>query len=387
MTEVKSKVTETVADYARSGVARTGAAIMNELHPPKRRHPERTPSTSFPQVLRRSIRSEVRMVPGVVSFEGRQLHFAVSDNENTIGPDGTGSPPVWAVNVHGFFAGGGMYWRESAWLAETLGWRIVTPSLPGFGGSHPLPLSQVSMRTMAEQICTISDHLGAGPAVVLGHSMGGAVAIQYAADHPGRTLGVIYRDSIATPAWKQRHGLVPALLAPIAPDIGALSDILFSLLVDGPDLFVGRMSSTVRSVLPDVRRNVRAMSATLPIGAMLMEMDLSGQVRTIADEGDIPILPVWGILDRLIGRDTAAEFESLAGSKVQWVPGGHSWMLGRPQRQAEVLRYLDTGLHFLGQIETRWRLLNGRPLDSRTEGTVTAGSTIRSGVRAMRIVR
>ncbi|MHB1713134.1 MAG: alpha/beta fold hydrolase [Acidimicrobiales bacterium] len=378
MTEVECAVSETAAG--------TGAAIQNGPQLPKRRHPRLAPSSSFPKVIRRSIRSEVRMVPAVISVEGRPLRFAVSDNENAVGPDGIGSPPVWAINVHGFFAGGGMYWRESAWLAETLGWRIITPSLPGFGGSGPLPSGQVSMRAMADQICVISDHVGAGPSVLLGHSMGGAVAVRYAVDHPGRTLGVIYRDGIATPAWKHRRGLVPALLAPIAPDIGALYDILFSLCIDGPDLFVGRMSSTVRSMLPDVRRNVRAMSATLPVGAMLMEMDLSDLVRSIAERGDIPLLPIWGILDRLTGRETAGEFEELAGSKMQWVPGGHSWMLGRPQRQAEVLRYLDTGLHFLDQIEMRWRVLNGRLLSSPTVIPATTGSTGRSRVRAMHIV-
>ncbi len=42
--------------------------------------------------------------------------------------------------------------------------------------------------------------------VLLGHSMGGAVAVQFAHDHPRRTLGMIYRDGVSTPAWKDRSG-------------------------------------------------------------------------------------------------------------------------------------------------------------------------------------
>jgi len=122
-----------------------------------RRHPDRIPATSFPKALRRSMKSSVRMVPGAISVDRRQLRFAVSDNEKVVGPDGAGSPPVWAINLHGFFAGGGMYWRESARLAETLGWRIITPSLPGFGGSDPLEWGHVSMADLAEQITAIAD--------------------------------------------------------------------------------------------------------------------------------------------------------------------------------------------------------------------------------------
>ena len=97
---------------------------------------------------RRQVRRtpDIRMVPEVVRVEGRSLRFAVSDNADAHGP---GSPPVWAVNIHGYFAGGGMYWRESARLAQRMGWRVVDPSLPGFGGSDALAWSQVSMAGLA----------------------------------------------------------------------------------------------------------------------------------------------------------------------------------------------------------------------------------------------
>ena len=91
----------------------------------------------------------IRMVPSSMMVEGRRLRFAVSDNVDAYGPDGPGSPPIWAVNIHGYFAGGGMYWRESARLAEQLGWRVINPSLPGFGGSDPLDWSDVSMESLA----------------------------------------------------------------------------------------------------------------------------------------------------------------------------------------------------------------------------------------------
>src|SRR5271163_3098642 len=94
----------------------------------------------------------IRMLPSSMMIEGRRLRFAVSDNVDAYGPDGPGSPPVWAVNLHGYFAGGGMYWRESIHLAETLGWRVINPNLPGFAGSDPLPWDRVSIRELTNAI-------------------------------------------------------------------------------------------------------------------------------------------------------------------------------------------------------------------------------------------
>src|SRR5580698_7763184 len=112
----------------------------------------------------------IRMVPSSMMVEGRRLRFAVSDNVNAHGPEGPGSPPIWAVNIHGYFAGGGMYWRESARMAEQLGWRVINPSLPGFGGSDPLEWDRISMEALARQVELVLRHLDAGPVVLLGHS-------------------------------------------------------------------------------------------------------------------------------------------------------------------------------------------------------------------------
>ena len=329
------------------------------------RHPrvDRLPAGTIAQALRQSVKSDVRMVPGVVSVDGRRLQFAVSDNEQAAGPDGAGTPPVWAINVHGYFAGGGMYWRESVRLAEALGWRVIAPSLPGFGGSDPLRWDAVTMSALAEQLTVVADHVGAGPAVLLGHSMGGAVAIQYATEHPERTLGLIYRAGVATPAWKRRTGLIPTVLGPVAPDIAAMVDMVCSVALDVPDLFAGRMYSTLRSVLPDTRRNIRSVSQTMPVGNMLMAVDQRQQVQSLGEDGSIPLLPIWGVFDRVAHQATAREFAQLSGVAVQWVPGGHSWMLARPQGQVEVLRYLDRGNRYLDTIEDRWRRLSGMPSD------------------------
>jgi pimeloyl-ACP methyl ester carboxylesterase len=301
----------------------------------------------------------IRMVPTSMQVEGRRVRFAVSDNVNAHGPDGPGTPPIWAVNIHGYFAGGGMYWRESARLAEQLGWRVINPSLPGFGGSDPLDWHDVSMEHLANQVMAIVHQVDAGPVVLLGHSMGGAVAVQFAHDHPRRTLGLIYRDGVSTPAWKDRHGILPTLLAPFAPDVAPMIDLVAAVVFDLPDLFIGRMYSTVRSVLPDVRRNIRTAGQTMPIGSLLMSIDQRTEVRALVAQ-QMPILNEWGCFDRITPGAAATEFASVARAPVQWVPGGHSWMLARPQGQSDILTHLASGQAFMNKVENRWRQFTSR---------------------------
>ncbi|HMK62204.1 MAG TPA: alpha/beta fold hydrolase [Acidimicrobiales bacterium] len=315
------------------------------------------------------------MVPDRVVIDSRRMRFAVSGNEDAAGPEGPGTPPVWAVNVHGYFAGGGMYWRESAHLAATFGWRVLNPSLPGFAGSDPLPWEQVNIHQITDQLVQLLDHVGAVQAIMLGHSMGGAVAVEFAARHPERALGIVYRDGAATPAWRDRRGPIVRLLGPMLPDVASVGDLMMSAVLDIPDLLIGRrLASTMRGLWPDARRNIRSMNRTLPVGAMLMAIDLRAELQQVVAEG-IPLLGVWGCFDRICNPATAAEFTELTGRPVQWVPGGHSWMLPRPQGQADVLRYLPSGRAFLAEVAERRRHLVGldEPAGARATMRVLRG--------------
>ncbi|HXW34136.1 MAG TPA: alpha/beta fold hydrolase [Acidimicrobiales bacterium] len=297
--------------------------------------------------------------------KGRNLRYAVSDNTEAHTRDGTAT---WAINLHGYFAGGGMYWRESANLAGRLGWRIVNPCIPGFGDSDPLPKEKLSIGAVAEEMSALLDHLGVERAVLIGHSMGAAVAVEMADRHPERTLGIIYRAGVATPAWRQRRGLVARVLSVVSPDLAGATDILVAAVLDVPDLFIGRRpASTFRRLWPDARHNVRAMGGAMAIGSMLMSLDLRDTVARVCDEG-IPLLPIWGCFDRITNAATAAEFASLTGESIVWVPGGHSWMLPRPRGLGDILVLLERGQLFMEDVERRLQDLTPQPLAMDARG-------------------
>ncbi len=307
-----------------------------------------------------------RMVPAVAEIGGGRWRYALSGNalRSMERDHGRGPEPLAAVSLHGYFAGGGMYWRESARLADAFGWRVLNPSLPGFGGSDQLAWPDLSMGAIARGVAELMDRVGIERAILLGHSMGGAVAVQFATDFPERTLGIIYRDGAATGAWKHRYGPLVDVMRPAFPDLAGIADIALAAVMDVPDLVVGRLRSTIRSVLPDARRNVRTLARTVPVGALLLACEMTAEVDRLSEMGDIPLLPVWGCFDRIAHGRCAEEFAQHSGEPPLWVLGGHSWMLSRPNTQVDLLRYHPRGEAFLARVAERAESLGreaGRP--------------------------
>jgi pimeloyl-ACP methyl ester carboxylesterase len=293
---------------------------------------------------------------------GRVVRYQVTENaepDDADGPVGSGTPALWAVNVHGFFAGGGMYARESAQLARVLGWRVVNPHLPAFGGSAPL--ARVSAGAYADAVLSVMDDLEIEHAVLLGHSMGAAFAVALADAHPDRVLGIVCRDGVASGAWRRgRRGLAAGLLRPLTRRGAELADMGVSVLADLPELLMGRDASRVAlSLWPDARRNLRHLHRHLPVAQMVLALDLREELARLGSEGEIPCLAVWGLLDRITPATSATEFAAAAGCEVVWVVGGHSWMLAQPEVQASVLGEDPRGRRFTEAVERRHRALTG----------------------------
>ncbi|AXH98200.1 alpha/beta hydrolase [Ornithinimicrobium avium] len=129
---------------------------------------------------------------------GGDLHVGVWE------PEGGGPAPPTVLAVHGITASH-VGWAE---LARQLpGVRIVAPDLRGRGRSRDLP-APYGMPTHADDVAAVLDHLGAGPVVVVGHSMGGFVSLVLADRHPDTVSSLVLVD-----------GGMPLLPPPgVAPD-------------------------------------------------------------------------------------------------------------------------------------------------------------------------
>ncbi len=118
------------------------------------------------------------------------------------------------VLIHGLFASH----RSFEDLIEALSPRfhVIAPDLPGFGESEkPSPARyNYGVEAHAEAIADLIAAFGVGRAAVLGHGMGGAVALTLAADHRELVQRLVLEDTLAYPApmsLKLRLPLVPIL--------------------------------------------------------------------------------------------------------------------------------------------------------------------------------
>ena len=103
---------------------------------------------------------------------------------------GQGQP---LVILHGLFGTLDNWHSLARRWAEEAGLRVLSVDLRNHGRSFHSP--EHSYALMSEDVIQLLDHLGLGPNVTLmGHSMGGKVAMRLALDHPERLARLIVVD-------------------------------------------------------------------------------------------------------------------------------------------------------------------------------------------------
>jgi pimeloyl-ACP methyl ester carboxylesterase len=91
------------------------------------------------------------------------------------------------VFIHGAGMEHSAWMQPARWFAHH-GWSVAAPDLPGHGRSAGEPLR--SVEAMTGWIVHLLDALGAPRAVLVGHSMGGAIALEAAARNKDRVAGL-----------------------------------------------------------------------------------------------------------------------------------------------------------------------------------------------------
>lgn len=117
-------------------------------------------------------------------------HVQIGDTQWTYYEGGNG-PNI--VLVHGFGV------DRNVWLPVakilTRNFHVVIPDLPGWGQSTRLPDGDYGIEAQAKRLDAFVHTLNLGPMILVGHSMGGAIAGVYAAEHPKSVAGLVLMDS------------------------------------------------------------------------------------------------------------------------------------------------------------------------------------------------
>jgi pimeloyl-ACP methyl ester carboxylesterase len=105
------------------------------------------------------------------------------------------------VLLHGknFHAG---TWARTVESLRGAGFRVVAPDQIGFGKSSKPEAYQFTFRQLAANTRALLASLGVERAAVVGHSMGGMLAVRYALDHPAATEALV----LVNPIGLEDHG-------------------------------------------------------------------------------------------------------------------------------------------------------------------------------------
>lgn len=121
-----------------------------------------------------------------------KLHYAVWGNQ--------GRPPL--VLIHG----GRDHCRnwDPVALALQDRYTVYAPDLRGHGDSGWALGGMYSLPEFVLDTATLVASLGDGPLTIIGHSLGGAVALQYAGTYPERVLKVVAIEGLGPPTLEHR---------------------------------------------------------------------------------------------------------------------------------------------------------------------------------------
>ncbi len=99
-----------------------------------------------------------------------------------------------ALHSMGPVSTGALYNRAVGPLVDA-GYHVVAPDLPGYGLTAPLAPEEYDVALLAERVWAWVDALGAGRLTLVGHSWGGAIAMQMQAQSPGALDALVLVDS------------------------------------------------------------------------------------------------------------------------------------------------------------------------------------------------
>ncbi len=285
--------------------------------------PEVTPEEATPVVAPRLARHTVTL------SNGHKIGLAVA---------GRGVP---LVVVHGFTAEGFLYAQTLSRLV-TKGFAVVAIDMAGHGGTQGLPTRGLQLSAYADLLGQALDELGIRRYLLAGHSMGGRVVAQLAADRPERTIAVMMIDAIVGDPWD------------LAVRLNRLNPVFYGYM--GAVLAADSVST-----LPVFRdpvqaaKLVRLVTPTL-IGHALQPWRLVGSMASIFRSGSsrgaledlahhrVATYVIHGDRDLAVplctGRSAARRAH---GERVTIEGGSHSWILKDPETFPAIVEQLLEG--------------------------------------------
>jgi pimeloyl-ACP methyl ester carboxylesterase len=217
--------------------------------------------------------------------------------------------------------------------------RVVAPDLPGFGHSEKPPPSRFpySIDAFAEAVADLYGGLELGRAAIVGHGLGGAIALTLAARHPELVARLVLIDALCYRVefdLYQRVALVPLFGGFVFKQLWGLSS------------FRAHFRDTLllpRARIPNERIDhyYRMFNTPAARGSALATLRATVDTRAVVAQTariQTPTLVVWGRADRVVpagyGQRLARE---IRGAGFEIVDAGHAPHEEHPTELAAIM--------------------------------------------------
>jgi pimeloyl-ACP methyl ester carboxylesterase len=242
--------------------------------------------------------------------------------------------------LHGL--GASIYtWRKNLAPVESAGFRVVAFDNRGFGFSDK-PAAGYSNADYARLVVALMDSLKLPDAVLVGHSMGGAIAAEVALTYPKRVRGLVLIDAAGLGVRKPGvlRGVRSGLITPFA---GLRSRWITRLMLRSTYAHPDRVQPS------DVDQYYAPVAETdfgRALRGVLREFQFDG-LRGRLDGLDVPTLVLWGEQDRWIPPVVGIEFagQLLRSAYVPVPSAGHSVQEEAPETvNRSLVAFLKEGI-------------------------------------------
>lgn len=224
--------------------------------------------------------------------------------------------------------------------------RVIAVDLPGYGYTDPVP--DGSATALARFVWRFAQRLGLEAPAVIGHSLGGAVAVHLALQRPGWLSSLV----LASPAGMGR-AINPGMVVQAVTPLGDLTKALIPIVPGAPELLVASLAvfgARRPWRLPRAWCASQVKTASDPVAlattlrSQRSSVGLLGQTKGIVrrlPELAVPVLVLWGVQDIVVPfwQAIGARRRLGRGGQLRLFPwAGHLMPLEAADRFLDVVR-------------------------------------------------
>jgi len=262
-----------------------------------------------------------------IDIEGMQVHYR---------DEGTGLP---IVLIHGTGASLHTY---DAWTKQlSKNYRVIRLDLPAFGLTGPNKNAEYSIERYTQFLSQFLEKIKADKFHLVGNSLGGNIAWNYAAEYPEKVLKLILIDASGLPTFTPQPAIFKMAKTPILNSLFLYITPKFIIRKNIEQVYADKLKVTDALVTRYHKMSLRTGNRKAFIDRAKTDFNLAEKVNLVKLKSvKTPTLLIWGAKDTWIPLGNGKRMDSmLPNSKLVILENsGHVPMEENPKESLEFLK-------------------------------------------------